>query len=130
MLGNNYLLDTNIVIEILSGNGRIAEKMRGLSGFSLCTTVLGELYVGINRVSNKIKHEKRLLDFLGHCDVIMTDISTSQKFGEISATLHKKGKPIPSNDIWIASIAMQHDMILVTGDNHFKEVDGLKIEKW
>lgn len=130
MLGSNYLLDTNIVIEILSGNVQIAEKIKELAGFSLCTTVLGELYVGVYRVSNKIKHEKKLLDFLGYCKVILTDTSTSQKFGEISASLYKKGKPIPSNDIWIASIAIQHDLILVTRDNHFKEVEGLKIESW
>lgn len=130
MPGNNYLLDTNIVIDILSGNVQIAEKTKELSGFSLCTTVLGELYVGINRVGNKIKHEKRLLDFLGYCEVILPDTSTSKKFGEISAALYKKGKPIPSNDIWIAAIAMQHGMILVTRDNHFKEVDGLRIENW
>lgn len=130
MLGSNYLLDTNIVIEILSGNVQIAEKIKELAGFSLCTTVLGELYVGVYRVSNKIKHEKKLLDFLGYCEVILTDTSTSQKFGEISASLYKKGKPIPSNDIWIASIAIQHDLILVTRDNHFKEVEGLKIESW
>lgn len=113
MPGSNYLLDTNIVIEILSGNAQIAEKIRELPEFSLCTTVLGELYVGVYRVSNKIKHEKKLLDFLGYCEVILTDTSTSQKFGELSAALYKKGKPIPSNDIWIASIAIQHNLVLV-----------------
>jgi len=61
--------------------------------------VLGELYVGVHRVVNKVKHEKKLLDFLGLCEVILVDTATSQKFGEISAALYKKGKPIPSNDI-------------------------------
>jgi len=130
MPGSKYLLDTNIVIEVLSGNIQIAETVKGLIGFSLWTTVLGELYVGIYRVANKIKHERKLLDFLSHCEIIPPDITTSKKFGAISALLYKKGKPIPSNDIWIAATAMQHGLILATRDNHFNEVEGLKTERW
>jgi len=130
MLGSNYLLDTNIVIEVLSGNQQIAERINKLSVFFLSAIVLGELYVGVNRVSNRIKHEKKLLDFLGQCEVILVDTMTSQKFGEISASLYKKGKPIPSNDIWIAATAMQHGLTLVTHDRHFHEVENLTLEKW
>lgn len=41
-----------------------------------------------------------------------------------------KGRPIPDNDIWIAALADQHQLILVSRDQHFNEVDGLQIEKW
>jgi tRNA(fMet)-specific endonuclease VapC len=41
-----------------------------------------------------------------------------------------KGKPIPENDIWIAAIAEQHQLTLVTRDSHFQHVDGLVIEQW
>ena len=41
-----------------------------------------------------------------------------------------KGKPIPENDIWIASVAMQNNLILVTRDGHFAEIEDLKYEKW
>jgi len=40
------------------------------------------------------------------------------------------GKPMPINDIWIAAIAVQHDLTLVTRDAHFAAVDGLKQAKW
>jgi tRNA(fMet)-specific endonuclease VapC len=44
--------------------------------------------------------------------------------------LREKGQPIPENDIWIAAIAQQHDLTLVTKDAHFNVIDHLKIEKW
>ncbi len=44
--------------------------------------------------------------------------------------LHEKGRPIPENDIWIAAIARQHDLTLVSRDVHFGEVENLKVESW
>jgi len=41
-----------------------------------------------------------------------------------------KGKPIPENDIWIAAIALEHELTLVTRDSHFEEVEHLKLEVW
>ena len=58
------------------------------------------------------------------------DELTTLAYGTIKAALRKKGKPIPENDIWIAAIASQHNLTIVTRDKHFKEVDGLKIKKW
>jgi len=81
MPGSNYLLDTNIVIDIFSGNKQIADKVSELDGFFLSAIVLGELYVGVHRVINKVKHEKKLLDLLGLCEVILIDTTTSEKFG-------------------------------------------------
>lgn len=63
MTGNNYCLDTNIVIEVFSGNMDIANKVNQLGDFYIPTIVLGELYIGINRVINKTKHLKKLNDF-------------------------------------------------------------------
>ena len=64
MNGNNLLLDTNIVIEVFDGNKSIADKINKLSGFYISSIVLGELYIGINRVANKAKHLKKLTGFL------------------------------------------------------------------
>jgi len=102
MTGNSCFLDTNIVVEVFSGNKVIADKINEIGRFYISSIVLGELYVGINRVSNKPKHLKKLEGFLGLCSVIEIDVITSQHYGEITAALFKKGKPAPSNDVWIA----------------------------
>ena len=130
MIGNNFLLDTNIVIEIFDGNKEIADRLNNLSDFYISAVVAGELFIGINRVTNKSKHLKKLNDFLELCSVLNTDIITAQYYGEIVAALYKKGKPLPINDLWIAAAALQHNLIFVTRDKHFNEIKGLKTKAW
>ena len=130
MTGNNYLLDSNIIIAIFKGNKVFAEKISNEESIFLSSIVLGELYTGINRVSNKSKHLKILNDFLDLCKVVNIDSTTAKFYGETMAALHKKGKPIPTNDVWIAAIALQNNFTLITNDKHFKEVTNLKVINW
>lgn len=80
MTGSKLLLDTNIIIEVFDGNKEIADKINKLSRFYVPAIVLGELYTGINRVTNKAKHLKKLTDFLTLCVVrhLMTVSKTLQ----------------------------------------------------
>ena len=48
----------------------------------------------------------------------------------IKDRLRRNGHSIPNNDIWIAAIVMQNDLILVTRDSHFDEVESLQTERW
>ncbi|MEI6184582.1 MAG: type II toxin-antitoxin system VapC family toxin [Bacteroidota bacterium] len=130
MTGSKYLLDTCIVVEIFKGNKNIIEKVNKLSDFSISAIVLGELFIGTNRVINKSKHLKKLTDFISITKVFPLDSDTAEHYGLIVAELYKKGKPIPSNDIWIASTALQHGLTLITADNHFTEISQLKIKFW
>lgn len=130
MTGSNYLIDSNIVIEIFDGNKKFADKLYKPQEILMPVIVLGELYTGINRVTNKAKHLKKLIDFLALCTVINIDTNTANIYGELIAALYKKGKPIPTNDVWIAALAIQHTLTIATKDNHFKEIDGLFFEIW
>jgi tRNA(fMet)-specific endonuclease VapC len=64
------------------------------------------------------------------CPVLVCDVETARHYGRVRNELRRKGRPIPENDIWIAATARQHDLILVTRDPHFDEVEGLPIEAW
>ena len=130
MTGNKILLDTNIVIEVFEGNQLIAGKIDKQKSFYIPAIVLGELYVGINRVANKVKHLKMLHEFLALSTVIAIDEETAKYYGEIVAALYKKGKPIPINDAWLAAIVKQHGFTLITRDKHFNEIKDLMIENW
>ena len=61
---------------------------------------------------------------------IVIEIFDGNKSVEIVATLYKKGKPIPTNDVWIAAIAKQHGFTLITRDKHFNEIEDLIIRNW
>jgi predicted nucleic acid-binding protein len=63
MTGNNIFLDSNIVIEIFGGNKTIADKLNSYPSFYISKVVLGELYVGINRVLNKENIYQNLIPF-------------------------------------------------------------------
>ena len=130
MTGNNLLLDTNIIIEVFDGNKAIADKIDKLSTFYISSVVLGELYIGINRVVNKEKHLKKLQNFLQLCFVLNVDSTTAIYYGEIIAKLYQNGKPIPTNDVWIAATSQQYELKLITRDKHFKEIANLEIENW
>ena len=114
MTGNKFLLDTNIVIDSLRKNIKITDKVNDLGELFISTVVLGELYIGINRVTNKTKHLKKLTDFLTICTVLDIDSFTSSHYGETIAFLFKKGKPIPTNDVWIAATALQYNLSMMT----------------
>jgi tRNA(fMet)-specific endonuclease VapC len=58
------------------------------------------------------------------------DATTANYYGQIKKELKEKGNPIPENDIWIAAIAKQHELELVSRDKHFEKIDNLKVTKW
>ena len=126
MTGNNFLVDTNIVIEVFKGNKEIADYLYKLSEIFIPSIALGELYTGINRVSNREKHLKRLNDFLKLTTILNVDGDTSVIYGELIADLYKLGKPIPTNDVWIAATAIQHNLTLLSSDKHFEKINHLQ----
>ena len=61
---------------------------------------------------------------------IVIALFAQDAYAVIKNSLHEKGQPIPENDIWIAAIALQHDITLVTRDVHFRQVDYLRTDTW
>jgi tRNA(fMet)-specific endonuclease VapC len=55
--------------------------------------------------------------------------STARVYGKIKDELRIKGKPIPENDVWIAAIAKENGLTLLTKDNHFDNVDSIVVER-
>ena len=108
------------------GNKEIADYLYKLPEIFISSIVLGEFYIGINSVANRAKHLKRLNDFLKLTTILNVDGETAAIYGAIIADLYKLGKPIPTNDVWIAATAIQYNLTLLTADRHFEEIDNLK----
>ncbi|MEE9372542.1 MAG: PIN domain-containing protein [Saprospiraceae bacterium] len=60
-------------------------------------------------------------------EVVYPDMYTTDLYSKIFKQLRNKGNPIPSNDIWIAALTIQHSAQLLTYDKHFTFIDGLKL---
>jgi len=59
--------------------------------------------------------------------MLLPDLETARHYAEVNQNLRRRGTPIPTNDIWIAALALQHDLTLDTRDKHFQHVPGLKL---
>jgi tRNA(fMet)-specific endonuclease VapC len=127
MTGNKCLLDTSIIIHGFRSNNAISSQLDSIEAVFIPTIVIGELYFGAYKSSNSIKHIQQIDSFLlnSKVTVIQIDASIANAYGKIKSELAKKGKPIPENDIWIAAVAIQHNLPLFSTDNHFKEIDSL-----
>lgn len=130
MIGNNILLDTNVIIELFKGNSIITESIESLQTVNIPFAVLGELLLGAYRSSNPEKHTKQVNSFLRKCNVLVADDITADNYALIKTSLLNKGNPIPENDIWIAAIAKQYYLTLITNDKHFSVIEGLDFEMW
>jgi tRNA(fMet)-specific endonuclease VapC len=130
MTGNKYLLDTNIISAYFKGDVSIANKINSLFDVFIPVIVIGELSYGAALSNNALKYLSDVEEAKNIFNIIPVDADTCGHYGSIKASLRKKGKPIPENDIWIAAIALQHNLVLVTRDNHFNEVEGLSTEHW
>ena len=126
----NYLLDTNIVIKMLVGDIAIQEKMQNGNNLFLTSLVVGELYYGAQKSGKVTENLHRINIFVEEHIFLPCDLETAQWYGIIRNQLRRKGRPIPNNDIWISALAMQHNLILVTRDSHFNEVESLQVERW
>ena len=92
--------------------------------------VLGEIYLGAENSSRKAHHLKQIDALLNLSEVLHTTNETAKVYGRIKFQLKKKGKPIPENDIWIAALAIENQLLMITRDHHFKHLPALKTQEW
>ncbi len=115
---------------MFTGNRAIQEKMQNSQNVFLASPVIGELYYCARKSDRILENLHRINTFVEEHIFLSCDLETANWYGTIKERLQRKGTPIPDNDIWIAAIAMQHGLILVTRDSHFDEVESLLVERW
>jgi tRNA(fMet)-specific endonuclease VapC len=126
-LAVKVLLDTNAYSALRRGHEGVAEMVRHSEEVLLSVVVVGELLFGFRNGSRYEENARALLDFLEDPNVRLLPITwaTADLFGRMAATMRKNGKPIPTNDIWIAAHAMEVSADLISSDSHFRGVAGL-----
>ena len=129
-MNGKLLLDTNIMIAIFAGDAEVKTSLAGANEIFVPSIALGELYYGAHKSSRVEANIVRINEFAASSSVLTCDTETSQAYGKLKNTLRIKGRPIPENDIWIAAIAKQYELTLVSRDEHFKEIDELSVVSW
>lgn len=127
MLGE-LLLDTNVVIEVFKQRPAVLRRIGAVREIFLSSISVGELIFGATKSSNQAANLERIDELLTRCVVLSCNTNTARCYGGSKNSLRQKGRPIPDNDLWIAAIAMLHDLVLLTLDRHFAEIERLTLE--
>jgi tRNA(fMet)-specific endonuclease VapC len=120
------ILDTNALSAFAEGNQAVRETIVDAAGPYLPVVVIGEYRFGL--LSSRAR-EKRLVwlsEIIRHWNVLEISKETTVHYAELRQQLKDAATPIPSNDTWIAALARQHSLPLLTNDPHFDLVRGIE----
>jgi tRNA(fMet)-specific endonuclease VapC len=120
-------IDTNAYTALKAGQGEVVEVLRHAPEIQVSTTVLGELLAGFAAGTRTSANRADLHRFLStpRVRLLACGAATADLYARIYAELRRRGRPIPTNDLWIAASCMEHGAALLTLDRHFDDVGGL-----
>jgi tRNA(fMet)-specific endonuclease VapC len=124
------ILDTNALSAFADGDralGKVIEKEMDLA---VPAVVLGEYFYGIRQSRWRERYEAWWETNLHGFQLLTVGKATAARYAEIRSELKAAGKPIPTNDLWIAALAREHGHPLVSRDRHFESVRGLRRIDW
>jgi tRNA(fMet)-specific endonuclease VapC len=121
------LIDTNIYTHALKGDRQVVSMLKSANKIGISSISLGELLSGFRAGAREAQNRRELIEFLDspRVEIYAIDEETAEFYAQILSGLRKQGRPIPTNDIWIAAVAFQHGLRLFSRDAHFELIPGL-----
>ncbi len=124
------ILDTNALSALFIGDPALEVLLSSEDIHHLPVIVIGEYRYGIMRSRHRTRLE-RLLDLLIDQSLVLPiEETTTKHYAAVRDELRRSGKPIPENDVWVAALARQHEMAIVTRDLHFDAIDRSLRRSW
>jgi tRNA(fMet)-specific endonuclease VapC len=124
------ILDTNALSAFVDGDPGVGDVLRVQVRAAIPVIVLGEFRYGIAHSRKRASYEAWLDSNLFHFDVLAVTEETAISYSQLRTVLKRSGRPIPANDAWIASLALQHRLPVLSRDEHFDAVPGLDRTSW
>jgi tRNA(fMet)-specific endonuclease VapC len=124
------ILDTNALSAFVDGEPKIGAILRSQYRPALPVVVLGEFRYGITASRHSNAYEEWLKDNLRHFDLLSISEETTAPYAALRASLKRLGRPIPANDAWIAALAMQHRLPILSRHGHFDGLDEVQRIVW
>jgi len=114
-------LDTNRYTDLCRGDAQVVATIEAADEVWLPFIVLGELRAGFAVGTQGPRNEAILHRFLRKpgVDVLYADEQTTHHYANVYRQLRKQGTPVPTNDMWIAALVLQHSLMLYDRDAHF-----------
>lgn len=127
-----FLLDTNICVELFADNPRVVERIEKVSHLRLYTSaiIVGELVYGAMRSNRQIDGLQQVRRLMQRASVLPVSAECAFQYGSLKQQLGAAGQLLEDNDLFIASTAICHGLILVTHDKGFSRIPSLKLDDW
>ena len=120
------ILDTNALSAWAEGLAAAEAPLRSAERLVVPSIVLGEYYFGIRQSRHRTRYEAWLRRHLPLTEIATVTAATAHTYAQIRLRLRRLGAPIPSNDTWIAALARQHVLPVMSNDTHFDTVQGVQ----
>lgn len=124
------ILDTNAVSALGDGDPDLAERMASVNRLAIPVIVLGEYRFGIQFSRLRKERESWLNQLEQEVEVLPVTAQTARHYATIRTELKRYGRPIPESDLWIAAIAAENALPLLSRDQHFDNVKGVRRLDW
>ena len=120
------ILDTNALSAWAEGRAAVEAPLRAADRLVVPSVVLGEYYFGIRQSRHRSRYEDWLARYLPLAEIATVTSATANAYADIRLELKRLGAPIPPNDVWIAALARQHALAVLSNDAHFDVVHGVR----
>lgn len=120
-------LDTNRLTDLFQGDAELADRLAASDEVWIPLVVLAEIKAGFYGGSQRHRNEVLLQHLLSKptVDVLLPKRETAEHYARLFVQLKRAGTPVPDNDLWIAALALEHDLVLITRDRHFESIPQL-----
>ena len=121
------LLDSHRYRDFCEGDREVVRLLRQATDIHLPFVVLGELRAGFACGTRSLANERVLSQFLQRPRVhlLLADSETTRHYANLFRQLRFQRTPMPSNDLWVAALAVQHELALLSRDEHFRHLPQL-----
>ena len=116
------ILDANALSAWAEGVPEVKTPLQSAGRLIVPSVVLGEYYFGIRQSRHRNRYEEWLRRYLPLAEIAAVTSSTAAAYADIRLELKRAGTPIPPNDVWIAALARQHALPVLSNDVHFDAV--------
>lgn len=124
------ILDTNALSAFIGGEPALGARLSVEAQVAIPVIVLGEFRYGISGSRHRGKYEQWLDDHLPEFEILLVTEPTTVAYARVRVSLKQLGRPMPANDAWIAALALQHHLPVMSRDEHFDAVPGVRRETW